>query len=499
MTSTYKIARFFIILACFCELLTACMVGPDFHSPASPQTKNYTEKKLPKKTTSIAAKGTAGKAQYFLLGQKLPAEWWTLFHSEALNQLISQGLANSPNLVSAQAALTQAKEAVNAQIGASLYPALNAQASATRQKFSDATLGFNNASNPTFNLFNPAFNITYTLDFFGGARRQIEALRAQVNYQAYLLEASYLSLTSNIATYVINAASIRAQIKATQELIQIQANTLKIVQEQYRLGGASGSEVLTQETTLAQTRATLPPLEQNYAQVQHVLAALIGVFPSEARLPRIELEELTLPKKLPISLPSELAKQRPDIQAAEALLHAASAQIGVATANLYPQITLNGSYGWESEVANTLFSPHTKVWSIGGQILQPLFNGGALLAKRRQALAGFEQAEAQYRQTVLQAFQNVADSLRAIENDARSFRAQKQAEQAAKNSWQLSRQQYRLGGVSYLSLLTAERLYQQTKIARIQAQASRYNDTVALFQALGGGWWSQAAAKETSR
>jgi NodT family efflux transporter outer membrane factor (OMF) lipoprotein len=249
--------------------------------------------------------------------------------------------------------------------------------------------------------------------------------------------------------------------------------------------------VLTQETTVAQTRATLPPLEQSLAQSLHVLAVLIGTFPSEAHLPMMRLEDLSLPRRLPLSLPSSLARQRPDIRASEALLHAASAQIGVATANLYPQLTLNGAYGWESNIASDLFKHSTSTWSLAAQVLQPVFNGGALLAKRRQAIAAYQQAEAQYRQTVLQAFQNVADSLRAIENDSQAFRAQKQAEAAASNSLKLIQKQYRLGGVSYLSLLTAQRQYQQTKIARIQAQASRYNDTVALFQALGGGWWSR--------
>jgi len=471
------------------------MLGPNFHTPAAPQPKGYTEKPLSTKTASIRSQGTAGKAQYFALGQDLPAEWWYLFHSKALNQLIQTGLENSPNLAAAQAALRQAKEALNAQIGTSLFPAVSAQFSATRQKFSDETLGFSNGTNPVFNLFNPSLNIAYTLDVFGGARRQIEALQAQVDYQAYQIEASYLTLTSNIATTAITISSLKAQIQATRELIQSQAETLTIIKKQYRLGGTSHTEVLTQETLLAQTRATLPSLEQSLARSLHVLAALTGRFPSDTPLPPIDLEQLILPRRLPLSLPSHLTRQRPDVRASEALLHAASAQIGVATANLFPQLTLNGSYGWESNTASTLFSPHTAAWSIGGQLLQPIFYGGALQAKRRQALAAYDQAEAQYRQTVLQAFQNVADSLRALENDAQAFRAQKQAEIAAKNVLNLVKKQYYLGGVSYLSLLDAERQYQQTKIARIQAQASRYTDTVALFQALGGGWWSRSVKR----
>lgn len=495
MRSFVSKLHFFICAAFIGELLSGCMVGPDFHSPSAPKTKAYTETPRPTKTVATPAAGKAGKAQYFAAGKDLPAEWWTLFHSQEINQLISTGLANSPNLAAAQASLRQAKEAMNAQIGNLLFPALSVQAIANRQGFSDAAFGIN-GNNPIFNLFNPSFNIAYTLDAFGGSRRQIEALKAQVDYQAYQLEASYLTLTSNIATTAITASSLHAQIKATQELILSQEETLAIVKKQYHLGGASGADLLTQETQLAQTRATLPPLQQSFTQALHVLAVLIGAFPSETNLPPIDLEHLALPTQLPLSLPSSLARQRPDIRASEALLQAASAQIGVATANLYPQITLNGSYGWETNVASALFSPHTAVWSLGGQILQPIFNGGALMAKRRQAIAGYEQAEAQYRQTVLQAFQNVADTLRAIENDAQAFRAQKEAEIAAKSSFLLTKKQFRLGGVSYLSLLTAERQYQQTKIGRIQAQAARYNDTVALFQALGGGWWNRAVKEE---
>jgi len=479
----------FTLITLFYLQLVGCMLGPDFKSPKPPQTKRYTATPLPAKTASLRSAGQAGQAQSFAMGQDLPADWWTLFHSKELNQLIQQGLENSPNLAAAQAALVQAREAVNVQVGSTLYPALSAQMSATRQKFSDETFGINNGNNPIFNLFNPSLSISYTLDTFGAARRQIEALRAQVDYQTYLLQASYLTLTSNIATTAITAASFRAQIEATRQLIDLQAKTLGIIQRQFRLGGAAGADVLTQKTALAQTRASLPPLEQNLAKSLHVLAVLIGTLPSEARLPLLRLEQLHLPKRLPLRLPSVLAKQRPDIQASEALLHAASAQIGVATANLYPQLTLSGNYGWESDVASSLFKPHTLAWAFGGQILQPVFNGGALMAKKRQAIAAYEQAEAQYRQTVLQAFQNVADTLRAIENDAEAFRAQREAELAAQNSLRLTQQQYHLGGVSYLSLLTAQRQYQSTQIGRIQAQASRYNDTVALFQALGGGWW----------
>lgn len=479
----------FSISAFICTFLPSCMVGPDFKRPHPPQVKAYTRLPMPQKTVGTRQKGNATQVQYWANGKNIPAEWWSLFHSQAINNLVEQGLANNPSLAIAKAALRQAQETVNAQIGASLYPALSAQLNISRAAFSNSTFGI--AGSNTFNLFNPAFNIAYTLDIFGGARREIEALCAQVHYQTFELEAAYLTLTSNIVTTAVNIAALRYQIKATHELIAAQEKTLRLVQQQFHLGGASGADVLTQQTQLSQTQASLPPLEQNLAKYEHLLAILIGNFPSENPTLVLNLDYLQLPRELPLSLPSTLVQQRPDIRAAEALLHAASAQIGVATANLFPQITLNGSYGWQKNNPANLFSSPNVTWNIATQIIQPIFNGSSLQAKRRAAIAGFEQAYAQYRQTVLQAFQNVADSLRAIENDAKIFRDNFQAETSAKDSLIMSHKQFRLGSISYLSLLNAERQYQQIKISRIQAQAARYNDTVALFQSLGGGWWNK--------
>lgn len=482
--------QLFVVITLLSTALTGCMVGPNFHSPASPETNSYTEPPKPVKTVSAPIKGSSGRAQHFVAYADIPGQWWTLFHSPELNQLIHIGLANSPNLAAAEAALRQAQETLKAQIGESLYPAVNALLSAERQQTSSASLG--TTGPPTiFSLFNASVSVSYTLDVFGGARREIEALAAQVDYQAFQLTAAYLTLTSNIAATAILAASIQAQIQATHELIRAQEGQLVIVQKQFRLGGVPGTNVLSQQTLVAQTRATLPPLLQSLAQARHSLAVLVGTLPSESQLPEIKLSKLVLPASLPISVPSLLARQRPDIRASEALLHAASAQIGVATANLYPEITLNGSYGWQGNNLNNLFSPNNLIWSYGGQLLQPLFAGGSLRAKRRAAIDAFEQTAAQYRQTVLQAFQNVADSLRALQNDALSLQAQSQAEIAARNTLMVTSQQFTLGGVSYLSLLNAQRQYQQIRISRIQAQASRFSDTVALFQALGGGWWNQ--------
>jgi NodT family efflux transporter outer membrane factor (OMF) lipoprotein len=469
--------------------LTSCMMGPNFHSPKAPATTRYTEPPQPAKTTSIRHAGNAGKAQHFIMGQDIPAAWWTLFHSQAINDLVQIGLDNSPNLAAAKATLTLAKENVNAQIGSTLFPQITGTLGGERQRFNGAAFG-GIGSSSIFNLYNATVNVSYTLDVFGSARREIEALVAQVDYERYELAAAYLTLTSNIVTTAVTVASLDAQIKATKDIIRYQQDELTILNKQFKLGGIAGADVLTQETQVAQTRATLPPLEQNLAQARHALAVLVGSLPSDFQLPVIRLSKLKLPDHLPVSLPSSLVRQRPDIQASEALLHAATAQVGVATANLFPQFTISGSYGWQSTVPSQLFKSGTNLWSWGGSLLQPIFEGGSLLAKRRGAIAGLEIAEAQYRQTVLQAFQNVADTLRALEHDAQSLKAQKAAEVAARKSLNVTQQQFRLGGVNYISLLTAERSYQAALVARIQAEAARYADTAALFQALGGGWWN---------
>lgn len=479
----------FIMIAFLCATLSGCMVGPNFRSPASPHVERYTEVPLPAKTVSIKGKGKAGKAQTFVNGKDISADWWRLFHSREINDLIETGLANSPNLAAAYAALRVAQENFNAQVGSSMLPAFTGQLGAQRQLQSGSSFG-NDIPSTLFNLFNANVNVAYTLDIFGGARRQIEALAAQVDYQQFQLIAAYLTLTSNIVTTAVTVASLQAQIDATHALIRAQQGQLKILQDQLRLGGVAATNVLTQQTLVAQSIATLPPLEKSLSQNRHALSALVGAYPN-GLLPTISLNSIILPEKIPVSFPSNIVRQRPDVRASEALLHVASAQIGVATANLFPQITLSGAYGWQAPTPATLFATSTNYWSIATQIAQPIFQGGSLFAKRRAAIASYEQAFAQYRQIVLQAFQNVADSLRAIETDARTFKAQKAAETAAHNALVLSQQQYRLGGVSYLALLNAQQQYQQTVIARIQAQAARYTDTAALFQSLGGGWWNK--------
>jgi NodT family efflux transporter outer membrane factor (OMF) lipoprotein len=375
-----------------------------------------------------------GEPQAFLYGRDIPAQWWTLFRSESLDGVIRRALADSPTLSAAQAALRQAEEDRRARFGA-LFPEIDGNFSGSRRKFTGATFGQPDAPGNFLTLYNASVSVSYTLDLFGATRREVEALQAQVEYRRYLLEAAHLTLASNLVTTAVQEASLRARVRATQEILTAEEKLLELMERSYRLGGASLPDVLAQKAQLSQTRTTLPPLENELDQTRHQLATLAGTLPSNAAaLPEFELEDFHLPMNLPVSLPSSLVRQRPDIRASEALLHAASAQVGAATANLFPQFTIAGDYGTESTVLRDLFSPGTTVWSIGGKFLQPIFRGGELTAKRRSAIAAFDQAGAQYRDAVLQAFRNVADVLRALEADARTLKAQSEAENDARES-----------------------------------------------------------------
>ena len=488
----YKILPFkrLVVALSVSLICSGCLVGPNYHTPEAPSSTTYTSTQFPSKTASVP--GPGGAAQHLVLGQEIPAEWWTLFHSASLDQLVRQALSDNPTLAAAQATLRQSQETLNALVGSVLYPKVDASASVTSEKISGAEFGLPNEKFPSFTLYNASVNVSYALDFFGGARRELEALKSQVDFQRFQLEGAYLTITSNIVTTAVKEASLRAQIQALHEIITALQTQFDLVELQFKLGGVARTDVLAQRAQLAQTRATLPPLEKELEQTRHLLSVFVGRFPSQsAVLPEFTLDQMQLPAELPISLPSSLVHQRPDIRASEALLHAASAQVGVATANQYPQINLTGSLGSMSVSSGTLFSTGTGVWSLGAGLLQPVFHGGQLSAERRAAVAAYDQAMAQYRSVILQAFQNVADVLRALDADAETLKAQADADESAHTTLELTQRQFQLGGVSYLSLLNAERLYQQTRIDLIQAQATRYADTAALLQALGGGWWNR--------
>jgi NodT family efflux transporter outer membrane factor (OMF) lipoprotein len=468
--------------------LAACAVGPDFTPPPAPPVSGYTPDTPPAATTT-AADGAVGAAQAFIMGRDIPGDWWRVFHSKEIDLLVAEAMRANPSLQAAQAALWQAKENLYASAGA-LLPSADASATTTRQQFSPAEFGLPGAPE-IFNLYQATVNVSYTPDVFGGLRRQIEANAALAEYQRFELEATYLTLTSNVVTASIQEASLRGQIEATQEIIKAESDQLVVVRNQFEAGAATRADVLQQESEVATTEATLPPLQKQLEQQRHVVLALIGHFPNEARRDRLTLASFHLPTSLPVSLPSQLVEQRPDVRAAQAQLHQASAQIGVAIANRLPQLSLTAQYGSLALTPAALFTPAAAIWSLGAAGTQPLFHGFTLLHQERAAKAAYEMADAQYRNTVLTAFENVADALRALQLDAATLRAQQRAVRAASDTFDLTRGQYRLGAITYLVLLNAERSYQQSRLALVQAQAARYADTAALFQALGGGWWNR--------
>jgi NodT family efflux transporter outer membrane factor (OMF) lipoprotein len=477
-------------------LLAGCAVGPDFHSPAAPSTTGYTESPLPGET--VAAASAQGGSQKFAPERDVPADWWTLFRSPPLDDLVRRALADSPTLEAARAAVRQAEENYNASLGGALYPNVTGSLSAKRQRLAGASTGFRGAQDNVYNLYNASVAVSYSLDFFGGARRALEGLAAQIDYQHFELEAATMTLAANVVTTAVQEASLRGRIQANEEILAAQEKQLDVARERFRLGAVSRSDVLLQQGQVAQTRASLPPLQRQLDQTRHALAALSGRLPNEGGVPAFDLDGFTLPEEIPVSLPSALVRQRPDLRAAEALLHQASAQVGVATAAQFPQISLSAGYGSSASEVSNLFGSTGLGWNLGAALLQPIFNGGQLSAKRRQAEAAYDQAAAQYRQTVLQAFQNVADSLRALETDAQALAASADAEAAARNARDLTEKQFKLGAASYLSLLTAEQQYQQSRVNLVQARATRLADTAALYQALGGGWWNRKPSEISS-
>jgi NodT family efflux transporter outer membrane factor (OMF) lipoprotein len=486
--SRAPLARNTLFCVVISTALAACAVGPDFHSPAPPATEHYTQGAQPQ--TTEQAPGSAGAAQTFGADRDIPADWWTLFQSAPLDELVKTALHDSPTVESAKAALRSAQENYVAERGTLFLPGVDGNLSATRQKTPGAAFGAPQFGSSTYTLVTAAVNVSYRLDIFGASRRQLEALRAQTDYQRWELEAANLTLTGNVVTTAINVASLRAQIVAVNDIVGSEQDQVKIVERQFGAGGASRADVLAQSTQLAQTQATLPALEKALAQSQHRLAVLSGKTP-DSDTPVFDLDKLTLPTELPVSVPAKLIRQRPDVQAAEAMLHQATAQVGVATANLFPQVNLTGSIGSDALSASKLFTGGTSAWSAGASLTQPIFHGGELIHKRRAALADLDNAAAQYRQTVLAAMQDVADTLRALEADARDLRAEANAEDLAAKSLDITKKQFAAGGVSNVQLLVAERAYAQAHQNRVVAEAARYADSAALYQALGGGWWNQ--------
>jgi NodT family efflux transporter outer membrane factor (OMF) lipoprotein len=469
-------------------LVSGCAVGPDFKAPAPPEVDRYTREPL--RAQTAATDSAQGAAQHFESKRDIPGDWWTVFHSRGINALIEESLRANPNLQSTLASLRAAKESVYAQQG-KFFPTVQANFSPSRQLTSQSLAPVLNSGENPYNLYTAQVLVSYTFDVWGGNRRMVESLQALADVQRFQVEAAYLTLTSNLVVAAIQDASLRAQIDATNELIAINERMLKLLNDQFKAGYSSRSDVAAQEAALAQTRATLPPLRKQLAVQRDLLTALVGRLPSQEPSERFRLAALRLPADMPLSLPSQLVEQRPDVRAAEEQLHSAGAQVGVAIANMLPNISLSAGGGYTATALAGLISPANEFWSLAGSATQTIFDGFSLLHQKRAAEATFEQAAWAYRATVIAAFQNVADALRALQNDADALRAARDFERAAKVSLDLAEQQFRAGNTNFIVLLNAQQTYQQARLALIQAQANRLADTAALFQALGGGWWNR--------
>jgi NodT family efflux transporter outer membrane factor (OMF) lipoprotein len=459
---------------CLAVLAAGCTVGPDFRAPDPPQVDGY----------------VAGPIAVPLVpGRDIPAEWWSVFASPEIDALVQRALRGSPTLDQARARLVQARELRLARAGATQYPQFDLAAGAERQRIDPATFGFPDAPNPgPFNVFSLGVNASYNFDIFGGTRRELEALAAEVDYQAYELEAARLTLASNVVATALRQSALRAQIDLIQRIVAAQRHELAITVERYQAGGVAWLAVQNLRTLVAQTEATLPGLRAQVAQAGHQLAVLLGEPPATAEIAAVSFAELRPPAELPLRIPSELVRQRPDIRASEALLHKASANVGVATADLYPKLVISGGFSSSQLTIGDVFGSGINVWNIGINLLQPLFRGGELQARKRAAEAAYEQALAVYRQTVLEALQNVADVLRALESDAQTLAARSEQAARAEDAYQITVERFRAGGVSELAVLDAERQRLSAVVERLNADASRYIDAAALFQALGGGW-----------
>jgi NodT family efflux transporter outer membrane factor (OMF) lipoprotein len=476
--------------AALVALLAACAVGPSYHRPAPPQAADYGS--APSQGTTAGASVTGGAAQHFVAALDIPGQWWTLFQSPKLSALVERSLKANPNLGAAQAALRQADLLYKAQRSA-LLPLVQGSVGAQRARNAVGTLANPTSlvqSNPYYNLYTAQLSLSYTPDVFGGTRRALEASRAEVAATRWQLVATYITLSSNVVTTAVQEGSLRGQIVATQRLLELQRRLTETVQRRRQLGTASEAELLAQQAAQAQTAATLPPLEKQLGQTRDALTALLGGLPSAEPADTFRLEDLSLPTELPVSLPSRLVEQRPDVRQAEENLHAASAELGVALADLLPQFTISADTGSAALKIGQLFSAYTGFWDVGASLTQTLFDAGALIYRQRAAGAALDEAGARYRAAVILACQNVADTLRALQADADALKADAEADRAARASFELARQQYQLGTLSLVALVNAEQSFQQAELTLTQAEANRYADTAGLFQALGGGWWN---------
>jgi len=479
--------------ACASGLLAGCIVGPNFHPPPPPTVQTYTPGSLPAATAAVP--GPGGGAQRFVYGASVDKAWWTLFGSPELDALEAEALKANPTLSSAQAALRQARETWFAQ-RATLFPTVALQANATRAKNSFTVAPPLNSNAEVYTLYTGQFALSYVVDVFGGVRRQIEATAAQAENQRFQTDAAYLTLTANVAAATLQLAGLNDQLAETEAVIAADRQSLAVTARQRRFGQAAGADVAAARASLEQAEQLAPPLQKQIDQQRDLLADLLGRPPSLAPTDRLRLTQFRLPADLPVTLPADLVRRRPDVLAAEANVHVASAQVGVAVAARLPSFTIDGALGGASTAIPTLLSNGNDLWSIEGGIAQTVFDAGALHHKEKAARAALDQAMEQYRVTVLAGLQGTADVLQGIVDDARALEHADAAYAAAADSLRISREEFAHGQVGALSLLTAQTALAQARVTLVQARAARYQDTVALYQALGGDWPSNQAQAE---
>lgn len=483
-------------------LVAGCTLGPDFLKPKAPVQKTYDAAGTP----NPPAPGKNETAQHFALGKKIADDWWTLFHSKELDLMLEDAIAGNLTVVAAQANLAQARETVNAAAGG-LYPHVGFQTEAERQRFNFAALGIKGFPPAIFDTFTIGPSISYDLDPFGGIKRRVEQEAALAEAEEYRLDGAYLTVTGNVVSQAVAIASVRAQMNAVDDIIASDAENLRLVETEFKAGEATQIDIESATSQLATDRTLLPPLRQQLSVARHAMAVLAGKSPADWAPPDFDLADLVLPEEVPVSLPSQLVHQRPDIMASEAQLHAATAGIGIATAALYPDLTLSGMIGQSAARTGQLFVPASNVWNIAAQLTAPIFEGGTLEAQKQAAEHAFDAAYANYQQTVLTSFGQIADLLQALNHDAEQLQQQKLALESADASLHLVRKTYAVGSAGLLQVLDAQRLYEQARLGYVRAEAQRYLDTVQLFVAMGGGWekWHQqelakaAAAQATAK
>jgi NodT family efflux transporter outer membrane factor (OMF) lipoprotein len=492
------------LLAAAVALVSSCAVGPRYHQPEAAANAGYAPTPLPTSSASAAVHG--GEAQRLISNGDVPFEWWRLFRCAALDALVEQAFKANPSIPTAQAALSQAQEYVRAQRGF-YYPGVAAGFQGERVKVAGNTTqesspgiqgNGDNLSQPAapasplyYQFYTAGLTVGFVPDVFGANRRQVESLAAQTEAQRFALEATYITLASNVVGAAIQEASLRAQIEATRQVIALDEKSLQILRDQFRLGFAMRIDVAAQEAALAQAESLLPPLQKQFEQTRDLIRALVGKLPNQELNDSFDLDALQLPPEVPVSVPAKIIEQRPDVRAAAAQLHAANAQVGVAVAAMLPQFSITGTLGGNADQIPALFRSGGAFWTLIGGVNQPIFAGGTLLHDKRAASAALNQAAAQYQNAAITAYQNVADTLHASLSDADALAAAVESEDAAKVAYDLTRRQMEVGYVNYLTVLNAEATFDQALLTRVQAQATRYEDTVALFQALGGGWWNR--------